>query len=483
MKILQNLEPASVFHYFEEISAIPHTSYHEKALSDYCVTFAKEHNLAYEQDDMGNVLIIAPATAGYKNVAPVILQGHLDMVGDKTAVCPLNLEKDSIEIVVDGDFVRANGTTLGADNGIAVAYSLAILAAKNIPHPRLEVVLTVSEEVGLLGATAMDLSSCLAKKMINIDSEAEGIFTVGCAGGMRAATSIPVERAMKRGYSCTLTLTGLLGGHSGIEIHKGRANAITLLGRVLFTIGKTVSFGILEMTGGSKENVIPKESKATLIVPADQLDSIKTAIADMQEQLSSEYGTADPDIQLVFHADDSEEEIELVLSSSSQERVLAMMNLIPNGVQTMSADLPGLVETSLNTGVLSLTNESLTLGTSIRSSVSSAKKALSERVEQLAQMLGGSVEFGGDYPAWPYARTSELRDQCIRIYTEQYGEEPEIELLHAGLECGIFSDKIPGLDCISFGPNLFDVHTPNERMSISSVQRVWEFLKALLAAK
>lgn len=483
MNVLQNLEPASVFHYFEEICAIPHTSYHEKELSDYCVAFAKEHNLAYEQDDMGNVLIIVPPTSGYEEVAPIILQGHLDMVGDKVSDCPLDLEKDGIEVVVDGDFVRANGTTLGADNGIAVAYALAVAAADDIAHPRLEIVLTVSEEVGLLGATDMDLSSCQAKRMLNIDSEAEGIFTAGCAGGMRAGSTIPVERVMKKGYDCTLTLTGFLGGHSGIDINRGRANAITMMGRVLYTISKTVSFGILEMTGGSKENVIAKESKAELVVPANQLEDMKAAIAAMQEQISSEYGTADPDIRLVFDVDDSEEEIELVLAGNSQERVLAMLNLIPNGVQTMSADLPGLVETSLNTGVLSLTEDELKLGTSIRSSVSSAKTALGQKVEQLANTLGGVVEFGGDYPAWPYARNSELRDLCIRVYEEQYGKKPEVELLHAGLECGIFSDKIPGLDCISFGPDLFDVHTPNEKMSISSVQRVWEFVKAVLAAK
>ncbi len=483
MKALQNLEPALVFHYFEEICGIPHTSYNEKALSDYCASFAKEQGLIFEQDALGNVLIIAPATEGYEDVEPVILQGHLDMVGDKNAECPLDLEKDGIQPVVDGDYVRANGTTLGADNGIAVAYAMAVLASDDIPHPRLEVVLTVSEEVGLIGANAMDLSSCQAKKMINIDSEEEGVFTAGCAGGMRVGTTIPVERSMKTGYTCTLSLTGFLGGHSGIDIHKGRANAITMLGRVLVTIAKTVNYGLVEMSGGSKENVIPKESKATLIVPVNQIDNLKAAVADMQAQLTGEYGTADPDIRIVLDIDDSEEETELVLTGYSQRDVLAMLNLIPNGVQTMSADLPGLVETSLNTGVLNLTNEELQMGTSIRSSVSTAKAALSEKVKQLAELLGGHVEFGGEYPAWPYARKSALRDQCIAIYKEQYGKEPEICLLHAGLECGIFSDKIPGLDCISMGPDLFDVHTPNEKVSVSSVQRVWEFLKAVLAAK
>lgn len=483
MKVLQNLEPAMVFHYFEEICAIPHTSFHEKELSDYCVAFAKEHDLAYEQDTLGNVLIIGPATKGYEDVPAIILQGHLDMVGDKTADCPLDLEKDGIQPMVDGDFVRAKGTTLGADNGIAVAYALAVLASSDIPHPRLEVVLTVSEEVGLIGADGMDLSSCQAKKMINIDSEEEGVFTAGCAGGMRVGTTIPVERSMKKGYTCTLTLAGLKGGHSGIDIDKGRVNAITMMGRILVYISNTVNIGLLEMAGGSKENVIPKECKAAMIVPADQIDALKAATSDMQAQLSGEFGTADPDLQIVLDIDDSEEETELVLAGYSQRDVLAMLNLIPNGVQTMSADLPGLVETSLNTGVLTLTNEELQLGTSIRSSVVTAKTALRDKVTQLAELLGGSADYSGEYPAWPYARVSALRDQAIAVYKEQYGVEPKIELLHAGLECGIFSDKIPGLDCISMGPDLFDVHTPNERVSISSVQRVWEFLKALLAVK
>lgn len=483
MNVLTHLEPASVFRYFEEICSIPHTSYHEKALSDYCVSFAKDHGYYWEQDELGNVLIIADATDGYEETEPVILQGHLDMVGDKTADCTLDLEKDGLELYIDGDLVRAKGTTLGADNGIAVAYALAVLDADDIPHPRLEVVLTVSEEVGLLGAAAMDLSSCKARKLINIDSEDEGIFTAGCAGGLRGWCTIPVNRAMKTGIICNLSLTNLLGGHSGMEIHKGRANANVLMGRFLLALDNTFSYGLLELSGGTKENVIPKESKAVILVSEKDLESLKQTAMDFQKDISTEYGTSDPNITLDLQIPDMEEEIELVLDNPSLERVLTLLTLMPNGVQTMSADLPGLVESSLNNGVILLENDTFQTRLSIRSSVASIKTYIASQASQLTEILGGSVDYAGDYPAWPYARESKLRDQCIAIYKEQYGQEPKIEMLHAGLECGIFSDKLPGLDCISFGPDLVDVHTPNETMSISSVQRVWEFLKALLAAK
>lgn len=483
MNILKGLEPASVFHYFEEICAIPHTSFHEKQLSDYCVAFAKEHGLFCQQDEMGNILIVTDATSGYEDEPSVILQGHLDMVGDKTADCTLDLEKDGLQLYIDGDFIRAKGTTLGGDDGIAIAYGLAILDSKDIPHPRLEVIFTVSEEVGLLGASAMDLSICKARKMINVDSEIEGVFTAGCAGGRRAWCTIPISRAMKRGILCNITLSGLLGGHSGTEIHKGRANANVLMGRFLLTLNNEISYGLLELSGGAKENVIPKESKAALIVSEKDIDDLKETIEAFQTMMNTEYGTSDPGIRIHLSIDDIDDEIELVLDDYSMNRVLTLLTLMPNGVQTMSADLPGLVESSLNNGVMLLENESFQTRLSIRSSAASIKEYIASQVNQLTEMMGGSVDFAGDYPAWPYARNSKLRDQCVQIYKEQYGEEPKVELLHAGLECGIFAGKIEGLDCISFGPDLIDIHTPNEHMSISSVQRVWEFLKALLAAK
>ena len=482
MGVLSNLEPASVFYYFEEICGIPHTSHHEKALSDYCVQFAKAHGLACRQDEMGNVLIKAPATPGYEKEPGLILQGHLDMVGDKTADCPLDLEKEAIHPVVDGGYVCAEGTTLGGDDGIAVAYALAVLDAKDIPHPALEVVLTVCEEVGLLGASAMDFSDLEGRMLVNIDSEEEGVLTAGCAGGRRVECHLPIARVPVTGTAVKADVIGLVGGHSGTEIHKGRANAIALLGRWLTLLTENgVDYAVLALSGGAKENVIPKESSITLVLPAGITEGVHTAAAQFAAQMQAEYGTADPAICLqlteqgcgAFSA----------LDADSTQRLRKALLLMPWGVQSMSMDVPGLVETSLNLGVAELDDSEAILRFSLRSSVPSAKELLSCKLQTLTELLGGSVRFHGDYPAWTYARESALRDRCVAVYEAQYGAKPQIVAIHAGLECGILSGKIEGLDCISFGPNLLHVHTPNERADIASVARVWEYLKAILSYK
>ena len=482
MSALTGLEPASVFHYFEEICGIPHTSHHEKALSDYCVQFAKAHGLACRQDEMGNLLIKAPATPGYEKEPGLILQGHLDMVGDKTADCPLDLEKDAIHPVVDGGYVCAEGTTLGGDDGIAVAYALAVLDAKDIPHPALEVVLTVCEEVGLLGASAMDFSDLEGRMLVNIDSEEEGMLTAGCAGGRRVECHLPIARVPVTGTAVKADVIGLVGGHSGTEIHKGRANAIALLGRWLTLLTENgVDYAALTLSGGAKENVIPKESSITLVLPAGITEGVHTAAAQFAAQVQAEYGMADPAIRLqlteqgcgAFSA----------LDADSTQRLRKALLLMPWGVQAMSMDVPGLVETSLNLGVAEMDEQEAILRFSIRSSVPSAKELLCCKVQTLTELLGGGVRFHGDYPAWTYARESALRDRCVAVYEAQYGEKPQIAAMHAGLECGILSGKIEGLDCISFGPNLLHVHTPNERADIASVARVWEYLKAILAYK
>lgn len=482
MSALTGLEPASVFYYFEEICGIPHTSHHEKALSDYCVQFAKAHGLACRQDEMGNLLIKAPATPGYEKEPGLILQGHLDMVGDKTADCPLDLEKDAIHPVVDGGYVCAEGTPLGGDDGIAVAYALAVLDAKDIPHPALEVVLTVCEEVGLLGASAMDLSDLEGRMLVNIDSEEEGVLTAGCAGGRRVECHLPIARVPVTGTAVKADVIGLVGGHSGTEIHKGRANAIALLGRWLTLLTENgVDYAALTLSGGAKENVIPKESSITLVLPTGITEGVHTAAAQFAAQVQAEYGMADPAIRLqlteqgcgAFSA----------LDADSTQRLRKALLLMPWGVQAMSMDVPGLVETSLNLGVAEMDEQEAILRFSIRSSVPSAKELLCCKVQTLTELLGGGVRFHGDYPAWTYARESALRDRCVAVYEAQYGKKPQIAALHAGLECGILSGKIEGLDCISFGPNLLHVHTPNERADIASVARVWEYLKTILAYK
>ena len=481
MKVLQNLEPAKVFHYFEEICSIPHTSFHEKEISDYLVAFAKERNIYYEQDQLGNILIIAPATEGYENAEPVILQGHTDMVGDKAPDCDIDLEKDGLHLGIDGDWIYAKGTTLGGDDGIAVAYALAILDSDDIPHPRLEIVLTVSEEVGLIGASAIDLSSCQAKRLLNIDSEEEGIFTVGCAGGIRVQSDIPVKRVPSSGLCLDFKFEGILGGHSGIEINNGLANANALMGRFFMALKKACNFDVIILSGGVKENVIPKDAQFSLLVNSADLMVAEDVLNDFNSEIKSEYAAADPNVNLVMASAGVSDAY--VLDAESKEKLLTALNLMPNGVQAMCVDLPGLVETSLNMGVVSLTNDNLQLCFSVRSSVSSSKAYITNKITQLTEFLGGSVSCSGEYPAWPLARESKFREQCIEVYKNLYGEEPQVVTIHAGLECGILSEKIPGLDCISIGPNLKEIHTIKERASISSIARVWEFIKAVLAYK
>ena len=481
MGVLSGLQPEPVFKYFEEICGIPHTSYHEKQLSDYMIAFAQKRGLFCTQDEMGNVLIVSEATPGYEDAEPVMIQGHLDMVGDKTENCSINLEKEGVQLYIDGDYIRAKGTTLGGDDGIAIAYALAILDSDHIPHPRLEAVFTVCEEVGLLGATAMDFSMCKARKLINIDSEEEGVLTAGCAGGRRAHCHIPVKRQSCEGIACTFSLEGLLGGHSGTEIDKGRANANVLLGHFLMLLKDKVPYHLMSLNGGVKENVIPKSGKTVIVTDEAYLSKVKEIVEEFHIAAEAEYGTADPDIRLVMKT--GEYVVCQALTDDSLDTIISALNLMPNGIQAMSMDLPGLVETSLNLGVMELKEEKLELRISIRSSVAPSKEYIAKKIALLVKQLGGYVDFTGDYPAWPYARQSKLRDRCIEIFKAQYGYEPAIQTMHAGLECGILSGKLEGLDCISFGPDLIDVHTPNEHMSISSVARVWEYLKAILADK
>ncbi len=481
MRVLNGYEPADVLRFFEDICNIPHISYHEKELSDYCVAFAKERNLYYEQDQLGNVIIIGEATPGYEDVEPIMIQGHLDMVGDKLPERDIDMERESIRIMADGDFITADGTTLGADDGIAVAYGLALLDSKDIPHPRLEVVLTICEETGLEGAAAIDLSCCKAKRLLNIDSEDEGIFTAGCAGGVRADCKFPLTAVTKTGVVCEIKTAGFLGGHSGIEIDKGHANGNVILGRFFLYLNGKMDYDVINMSGGVKDNVIPKNACASFLVNAEGLENLRSSLADFNTSISGEYGTSDPDVKLVLDVKESVEQ--LVLSSDAKEKMLTALNLMPNGVQTMSQDLPGLVETSLNMGIVKIDAGCMNISFSLRSSVASAMDYLSAKLEQITEYLGGEISYHGRYPGWEYARESKLRDLCLRIYEEQTGLTPKVNVIHAGLECGLLSEKIEGLDCISLGPNMRDVHTPDEVISISSIARVWEFLQAVLAEK
>ena len=481
MSVLGNLEPKSVFGYFEDICSIPHGSGNMNKISQYCVDFAKEHQLEYMVDEMKNVIIIKEATPGYENAEPIILQGHLDMVCEKRPDKEKDFLTEGLDLCTDGKLIWADGTTLGGDDGIAVAYCLALLAAKDLQHPRLEVVLTVDEETGLYGAEAIDLSMLKGKKLINLDSEEEGVFTVGCAGGVTLTCDIPVFTEDVEGEVYELKVTGLLGGHSGVEIHKGRGNSNVILGRVLLAIGQKMGLDIIKMEGGSKDNAIPRHSVAQVLIPAEEGAKFEALVKEQEEILKNELHASDAGIRLELTAK-GEGNVE-VLDATSKITALHALNNIPNGIQAYSMDMEGLVETSLNMGIMSMDGENLKMSFAVRSSIESAKQYLTDKVLMFVDMLGGSCELKGDYPGWAYNPKSDLRETFVKVYREMYGEEPVVEAIHAGLECGLFTKKIEGLDSISVGPNMHNVHTSEETLEVGSVQRTWEFLCRVIAEK
>ena len=469
-----DLKPAEVFKYFEEVAAIPHGSRNTKAISDYLVNFAKSYQLEHYQDALNNVVIIKEATVGYENADPIIIQGHMDMVCEKEKDCEIDFEKDGLDLYVDGDFLKARGTTLGGDDGIAVAYALAILSSNEISHPRLEVVITVDEEIGMLGAEAIDLSMLKGHKMLNIDSDIEGHFLTSCAGGMHVETSIPVTFEDASGILYTVCVTGLEGGHSGAEIDKEHGNANIFMGRILKALSAEVEYGIVSLTGGLKDNAIPRECSAELLINKDDVTAMITILEQLKPVLANEFMASDKDVTIIY--ENKGEQTAPVLSVPSQTKVIFYLRNVPNGVQNMSRIMPGLVETSLNLGIMELKEDCLYMVTSIRSSVSSRKADLADKLELLIEFLGGEMTVGGDYPAWEYKADSAIRETISSVYQELFHEEPVFEAIHAGLECGILSGKIENLDCVSFGPNNYDIHTPKERLSISSTEKVWKLL-------
>lgn len=478
MNVCKDMEPKKVFYYFEEICGIPHGSGNVKAISDYCVAFAKERNLTWYQDEQDNVIICKPGTAGYEESEPVIIQGHLDMVCEKDADTVIDFKKEGLRLYVDGDFLKAKGTTLGGDDGIAVAYALALLDSDDLSHPPLEVVFTVDEEVGMLGAESIDLSMLKGKRLLNIDSDEEGIFLTSCAGGLRADCRIPVSYCETSGVRYELKLHGLLGGHSGSEIHKERANAIVTAGRVLKALQDEVGISVVSLQGGLMDNAIPREVVCTLAVESGREQEFSEAVEKWDSVLKKEYKSSDPDIALSLTK--AGEGCCQAIDNRSLLKVLLFLRNIPYGIQNMSMDIPGLVETSLNPGIMKLNEEEFQVSFSIRSSVTSRKYDLLDQLCFLTEFLGGEITASGDYPAWEYQAESQLRELMTATYRDLFGKEPEIQAIHAGLECGLFSGKIEGLDCISFGPANFDIHTPKERLSISSTERVWRLIVEFL---
>ena len=474
---LAGLEPASVFGYFEKICSIPHGSRNTKMISDYLVSFAVEHGIRYIQDELNNVIFFQEGTCGMEDHAPVILQGHMDMVCEKDADCSIDMDNEGLDVTHDGQCVFAKGTTLGGDNGIAVAYALALLADKTIPHPPLEIIITVDEEIGMEGAAGVDLSMLKGRTLVNLDSEDEGIFTVSCAGGARGTIHLPVERRVVYGPCVKLTVDGLQGGHSGVEIHKNRANANKVMGEFLSRVQKLMPICITKLQGGAKDNAIPRSCSVSLVMLGMQAERINDIAAELQSEIRSQYDEP----EAVVYGDNLDALGGNALTSESTAKVIALLNAAPNGVQCWSKDIEGLVQTSLNLGVVNLAEE-LTLTFAVRSSVNQEKRDLLKRLSDLAAFYEGSYTEMGDYPAWEYKKDSVLRDTMVRIFKEMFGKEPEVVAIHAGLECGLLSEKLPGLDCVSIGPDMHDIHTSREKLEIASTRRTWEFLLEILKA-
>lgn len=476
MNVLASLEPLEVFRYFEEISAVPRGSGYREKIADYCENFAKEKGLLVYRDGANNVVITKDASKGYENAEPIIIQGHLDMVWQKDEDCEKDLETEGLDLYIDGDFISAKGTTLGADNGIAVAMTMAILADNTLSHPKIEAVFTSDEEVGMLGAIELDKTVLTAKKMLNVDSEEPGVITVSCAGGSDFTMTIPYIREVVTGEKAVIALKGLAGGHSGIEINSGRVNANILAGRILGHLSEKFDFDVAEINGGSRANAIANlctielvaEDSTELIKEArEYADAIKTEIFAKEENFTAE-------IEVLGKGEYE------VLAKPEKDKLIYALNLAPNGVQEMSAEIENLVETSLNLGILETKENEISMTFALRSSKKTALFALGEKLEIFAKCLGLNSESAGFYPPWEFKKDSKMQELCSRVYKEMFGNLPKIEAIHAGLECAVFAGAIDGLDCISIGPKVLDAHTTKERLSISSTKEVYDLILNVL---
>lgn len=479
MQKLRGIKPERVFKHFEALSKIPRESGNEYAVSDYLVQFAKNLNLEVFQDDSLNVIIKKPATPGYENHKRVILQGHMDMVAVKRDDYEFDFHNDPIPLVVDGDWIKTEGTTLGADNGIAVAMAMAILESEDLPHPALTVLVTTEEEVGMYGAKRLNSTDVDGDILINIDTEDEGVFITSCAGGVRALVSLPIKYQQvdwdKKVY--TLTISGLKGGHSGIEIDKNRANAIIILGRVLNGLNEKIGIDVSHVYGGEKMNAIARSAKARIYVSEEKVDEFIAYLQTIEKVVQNEYRVADPDIQITI---EEAEHDNMVFNDAMKQNLLYLLRLIPNGIQSMSASIEGLVESSLNIGELSVADDHVYINAAVRSSVKSRKDEITDRIALLCELTGAKLKLTGEYPEWEFEEDSQIRELMLDVYREMYGKEAKVLAIHAGLECGYFKQKWPELDIISIGPDIRDAHTPNERLSISSTRRTYEFLCEVL---
>ena len=463
---LPPLEPRRVFEIFEELCAIPHGSGNTAAIRRYCCDFAAKRGLWHNADELGNVVIKKPASPGFEDHSPVLLQGHLDMVCESEQ--SFDFEANGLDITVDGDYVTANGTTLGGDDGIAVAMILALFEDKTLPHPPLEALFTVDEETGMHGAAGFDPSTVTATRMINIDMEEEASLTVGCAGGAVVEIRLPLIREANDKPCWRIVVDGLRGGHSGSEIDKGLSNADRVMGRVLSGVGP---LQLISFTGGNKDNAIPRRCEAIVAAARDpklRLPFVEAAIRNQNE----------PDMTLTF---EPVEPSPFCYDKMSTGVALSLLQATPNGVQSFLPDIPDQVQTSLNLGIARIEDDTLSLTFMVRSSDNDDKERLLSRLERVAREHGAAYTLHSQYPAWEYRSVSPLREQMIATYRDVFGREPVINTIHAGLECGILSSKIPGIDVVAMGPDLFDIHTTRERLSIPSTERVYRYLCRVLA--
>jgi dipeptidase D len=463
------------------MNKIPRGSGNEKAVSDWLVEFAKKNSLEVIQDEALNIIIKKPGTEGYENSPTVVIQGHMDMVCEKNKETEHDFEKDPIKFIVDGDFLRADGTTLGADNGIAVAFGLTILASKEIAHPPIELLLTTEEETGMGGAAALDPKDIQGRMLINVDSEEEGKLLVSCAGGVREIIKLPIiwEKTDDSFVNYAVRIRGLKGGHSGMEIKKERGNSNKLMGRFLYDLKKEVSFKIASLDGGAKMNAIPREFDAVILVNGENETKLEQKVKEWNLILKNELSTVDPDVELQLEKIDAK--VEKVLSDETADKAIKLLILIPNGAQTYSMDIEGLVVNSTNLGVVITEDDKILFESAIRSSIKTLKEEICRRGIALAEIIGAEIEFQSNYPEWQYNPNSKLRAVFEGVYEKMYGHKPEISAIHAGLECGLFGGKFGvEMDMISLGPNMYDVHTPNEHISISSTERVWKYLLEVL---
>ena len=471
-------KPAKLFHFFEDISAIPRGSANEKAISDYLVAFAEERNLWYHRDALFNVIIKKPASAGAKEKPAVMLQGHTDMVCEKLAGVAHDFTTDPLDLIIKDGVLSANGTTLGGDNGAAVACMLAILDDDTLTHPALECVFTTQEEIGLNGAEALDKSLLSARTMINLDSEDEGVATVSCAGGLRFALTRPITRSKKEGMLLHLEATGLLGGHSGTDINKEHQNANLLMARMINHLFHNTDALLVDFNGGTKDNAIPRETSATLFysdeVAAKNAENLALALS---ADFSSEICPYEPAFQFLVITENGTAD---VISAEDGIAFITAMCLAPNGVQFRNMNLDGFTVTSLNLGIAATDETSASLVFAPRSSVATLMSALKEKLCLLAETFGFEVSMHGEYPGWSFAEVSPIRDVFVQSYKELFHDDLKIEAIHAGLECGLFSDAIPGLDAIAVGPTIRGCHTPDEHLPLDSFERFYELLTDVL---